>query len=153
VVGLDGTSALVISAVPGNYYIAVRHRNHLGAMSATALALSGSTTTIDLRSSATSTYGTAARKNVNGNMVLWCGNVFHDGSVGALKYTGSNNDRDPILTAIGGTTPTSVVSGYMREDVNLSGYVKYTGAANDRDPILVNIGSTVPTNVRYEQIP
>ncbi len=64
-----------------------------------------------------------------------------------------NNDRDPILTAIGGTTPTSVVSGYMREDVNLSGYVKYTGAANDRDPILVNIGSTVPTNVRYEQIP
>jgi hypothetical protein len=153
VVGLDGTSALVISGAPGNYYVAVRHRNHLGAMTATALALSGSTTTIDLRSPATSAHGTDARKNINGNMVLWCGNVFHDGSVGQLKYTGGSNDRDPILTAIGGTTPTSVVSGYMREDVNLSGYVKYTGAANDRDPILVNIGSTVPTNVRYEQIP
>ncbi len=153
VVGLDGTSALVIPATPGNYKVVVRHRNHLGAMSATTLALSGSITTVDLRSAATPTYGTEARKNVNGNMVLWCGNVFNDGAVGQIKYTGANNDRDPILTALGGSTPTSVVSGYMREDVNLSGYVKYTGSANDRDPILVNIGSTVPNNVRYEQIP
>jgi hypothetical protein len=153
VVGLDGTSALVINASPGNYYVAVRHRNHLGAMSSAALALSGGITAVDLRSAATSTYGTDARKNINGNMVLWSGNVFHDGAVAQIKYTGGTNDRDPILTAIGGTTPTSVVSGYMREDVNLSGVVKYTGASNDRDPILVNIGSTVPTNVRYEQIP
>jgi len=82
--------------------------------------------------------------------VLWAGNTFGDGFV---KYAGTNNDRDPILQAIGGTTPTSVALGYFREDVNLSGVVKYAGALNDRDPILVNIGGTVPTATRVEQLP
>ena len=106
-----------------------------------------------LRASATATYGTDARKTVNGQMVMWAGNVFRDGAVSVLKYIGTSNDRDPILTALGGSTPTAIASGYMREDVNMTGQVKYTGAANDRDPILVNIGGTVPTNTRSEQLP
>lgn len=81
---------------------------------------------------------------------LWCGDVAHDGSV---KYTGTANDRDPVLVAIGGTVPTLTIAGYRSEDVGMDGTVKYTGANNDRDPILVNIGGTVPTAVRYAQLP
>ena len=70
-----------------------------------------------------------------------------------LKHTGSGNDRDPILTAIGGVVPTNTLVGYRSEDVNMNGTVKYTGAGNDRDPILQNIGGVVPTNTRVEQMP
>ena len=81
---------------------------------------------------------------------LWSGDVNFDGTV---KYTGSANDRDPILIAIGSFTPNNTINGYRHEDVNLNGQVRYTGALNDRDPILVNVGSTVPTNVRVAQLP
>jgi hypothetical protein len=153
VVNLDGVSSATVNAPAGSYYVAVRHRNHMGIMTASPVALSASLANIDFRSVAQGTWGSDARKSMTGAMCLWAGNVFRDGAVSVMKYVGTNNDRDPILTAVGGTTPTAVVSGYMREDVNLSGYVKYTGAENDRDPILVNIGSTVPSNVRAEQLP
>ena len=81
---------------------------------------------------------------------MWSGNVNFNGE---LKYTGSNNDRDYILVAIGGTVPTDIVTGYMVEDVNMDGVVKYTGSNNDRDPILVNIGGTIPTNIVTQQLP
>jgi hypothetical protein len=72
---------------------------------------------------------------------------------GQVKYTGSANDRDPILVGVGSTVPTNTVAGYQPIDVNLDGVVKYTGTANDRDPILVNVGGTTPNNVITEQIP
>ena len=153
IVSVDGTSSLVVSAVPGSYHVAVRHRNHLGIMTAAPVVLGGSATSVDFRVSGTTAWGTEARKDLGGFLGMWCGNVFLDGSVSLLKYTGSGNDRDPILSAVGGTTPTAVVSGYMRQDVNLSGTVKYTGSANDRDPILVNVGSVTPTATKTEQLP
>ena len=87
---------------------------------------------------------------MSGTQVLWCGNSRLDNSV---KYTGSNNDRDPIVVFVGGTTPNNTVGGYRPEDVNMDGTMKYTGSGNDRDPILVGVGSTVPNNVRVEQLP
>jgi hypothetical protein len=153
VVGMDGTSPVLFNASAGNYHVAVRHRNHLGAMTALPVTLAAAPILVDLSSPSTVAWGTDARKNVNGVMTLYAGNVRKDVPVNGLRYTGANNDRDPILSVIGGVTPTSTVSGYLREDVNLSGTVKYTGSANDRDPILVNIGGVVPTNIRPEQLP
>ena len=134
----------------GSYKVVVRHRNHLGVMTANSIALSGTTTTVNLKLPATAAYGTEARQDVGGTQVLWSGNTRVDNSV---KYTGSNNDRDQIIVSVGGTTPNSTVAGYRSEDVNMDGSVKYTGSGNDRDPILVNVGSTVPNNVRVEQLP
>ncbi len=154
IVATDGASSLVLTAIPGNYYVAVRHRNHMGIMTASPMALSGAALPIDFRLPGTPVWGTQSRKDLgDGLHALWGGNVFRDANVSLLKYTGTNNDRDPILSVIGGNSPNSVIAGYMREDVNLSGQVKYTGAANDRDPILVNVGNTVPTSVRTEQLP
>ncbi len=150
VVALNGVSPVVVNAASGNYYVALRHRNHLGVMTAAPVSLSGAAATVDFRTAAMATYGTVARKDINGAQALWAGNVFLDG---AVKYTGTNNDRDPILTVIGGTVPTNSVAGYYREDVNLSGVVKYTGTSNDRDPILLNIGGTVPNSTKLEQLP
>ncbi len=146
----DNASPLIFRVGSGNYFVTVRHRNHLGCMTATAIALSATTIPVDFTLPATSTYGTNARKTINAVSALWAGNVQVDGSV---KYTGSGNDRDPILTAVGGSTPNNTVAGYGLQDVNLDGTTKYTGSGNDRDPILVNVGSTTPNNVRLEQLP
>lgn len=150
VVDKDGLSPVVFLAGPGNYHVAARHRNHFGSMTATPIALIGTPTSLDLTSSSTATYGTEARKSSNGREMLWAGDVTTDGTI---KYTGTGNDRDLILQAIGGSVATNTVNGYLRSDVNLDGTVKYTGTGNDRDVILVNIGGTVATNTREEQLP
>lgn len=148
--GLD----VVMKAPPGNYYVVVRHRNHLAAMTAAPVFLSsnlGTSTVLDLSLSATATYGTNARRSAGGLMTLWSGDVTVNGEV---KYTGSGNDRDPILQAIGGMVPTNAVTGQYRvEDVNLDDVVRYTGTNNDRDIILQTIGGVVPTAIRIQQLP
>lgn len=134
----------------GNYHVVVRHRNHLGAMTFQPVLLRDWNTMIDLTSPSTPTYGTDARRNRNGVMVLWAGDVTGEGTI---KYAGSNNDRDPILVGVGGTVPTATAPGYLYEDVNLDGVVKYTGTNNDRDPILQSVGGTLPTAVKVQQLP
>jgi len=65
---------------------------------------------------------------------------------GVVKYTGADNDRDPILVKVGGAVPTATMPcNGCPEDVNGDGLVKYTGAENDRDLILQRIGGAVPT--------
>ena len=150
IVGTDGTSALIMNAPPGSYYVAVRHRNHLGIMTAAAVSLSAAPLSIDFTSAATSTHGTEARKDISGTQVMWMGNTNFNAQ---LSYVGDPNDRDPILARIGGTVPSNTVSGYFIEDANMDGTVRYVGDPNDRDPILVNVGGTVPTNTRAQQLP
>ncbi|HEY0976661.1 MAG TPA: hypothetical protein VGE21_04255 [Flavobacteriales bacterium] len=151
VTDVDGFSPLTFAGVvPGMYHVAVFHRNHLGAMTASPFQPGPNGIQVDFTQTYTMTYGTEARKYVYPNMLLWSGDVNHDGQ---LKYTGQGNDRDPILLGIGGVVPTNSTSGYRVEDVNLDGVIKYTGQGNDRDPILVNIGGTVPTQTRQAQLP
>ncbi len=147
----DGTSALSFSASSGSYFIALRHRNHLGIMTAAAVALSSTTTALDLSNGSVPLYGGAnATKVVGTRNAMFAGDVTRSSS---LQYVGSGNDRDPILVRIGGVLPTASTAGYHLEDVNLDGVVLYTGSNNDRDPILVNIGGTVPTASRNAQLP
>ncbi len=151
VVDLDGTSPVSCPIAVGSYHVAMRHRNHLGVMTAAAFALGPTATAVDLRFASTPTYGTDALRNMGTFMALWSGNAQLDGKV---SYTGSGNDRDPILVSVGSTTPNNSQTGqYSLRDVNLNGTVSYAGTANDRDPVLVVVGSTDPTNVRLEQLP
>ncbi|HQV53128.1 MAG: hypothetical protein IPI00_02040 [Flavobacteriales bacterium] len=133
-----------------NYYVAIRHRNHLGTMTSVPISFGPSPVSVDLRNPSLLTWGTNARKTINSTAVLYAGNVVKDN---ALMYTGGNNDRDPILNMIGGVAPTNTVSMYHTCDTNLDGIVRYTGVNNDRDLILTNIGGVAPTQTRSEQLP
>lgn len=150
----DGDPYVNFGVLPlGTYRLVLRHRNHLGVMThATGLDPQPLSPIIDFRSSpAMVPVGSVRPIFPGGGGCLWEGDVNGDG---LLKYTGANNDRDPILVAIGGSTPTNVVTGqYSRADVNMDGNVKYTGADNDRDPILNNVGGTTPTAVRAQSAP
>ncbi|HNK68098.1 MAG TPA: hypothetical protein PKH36_05195, partial [Flavobacteriales bacterium] len=72
---------------------------------------------------------------------------------GQVKYTGNGNDRDQILSLVGGTSPNVSLTGYYRQDVNMDGRVRYTGTGNDRDRILTTIGGTMPNATRTGQVP
>jgi hypothetical protein len=151
VVGMDGISPVTFGIAPGSYHVAVRHRNHLGIMTASQIALSTTAVTVDLSNGSVPVFGgTEATKLIGSRRVLYAGDANADGVV---RYTGSANDRDLMLLAIGGTVPTATVSGYRSEDVTLDGVVRYTGAGNDRDIVLQNIGGTVPTAIRTAQLP
>jgi hypothetical protein len=157
IVDTDGISPVVFDAPPGNYRVVLRHRNHLGVMTANTLAFGASPVTLDLRAPGTTCYTRPApntdqpRRTVGSTRTLWAGDV---GSNGAVSYSGGNNDRDLILVSIGGVVPTASISGqYRMEDVDLNGMVSYTGANNDRDVVLETIGGVVPTATRVEQLP
>ena len=150
IVGTDGVSPVQFNVAVKDYHIAVRHRNHLGIMSAAPVRISVVEKAYDLSNGSFALYGTEPTKTIGSVEALWSGNVIPDDLV---KYTGSFNDRDPVLTRIGGVTPTNTVAGYFPEDLNMDGKVLYTGVDNDRDIILQNIGGVVPTNVREEQMP
>lgn len=151
IVDMDGLSSVEFKDVgTGIYHVAVRHRNHFGAMTGQPVFLSYSGGFFDLTSASTPVYGNEGIKEMWAYRMLWAGDVSGDGT---LRYTGQDNDRDLILTAIGGAVPTNVVAGYRPEDVNMDGLVKYIGEHNDRDPILQNVGGSVPTNTRQEQLP
>ncbi len=151
IVGTDGYPRLLFNVPSDNYYVAVRHRNHLGVMTATSVPLGALLAEVDFTRTTTATYGVNPRALlVPGRMGMWSGNVVRDA---VLKYTGQNNDRDPVLSQVGSATPTNMVSGYSLTDVNLDGVVKYTGVNNDRDPIIVNLGGNNPNTTRTEQLP
>ena len=151
IVDADGQSPVSFDCPAGSYFVAMRHRNHLGVMTASPIALSSSPTTIDFTNAGTPTYGINAQKNVNGTMVLWPGDANFNGTV---KYAGSANDRDVVLQVVGGGAPTNTVTNvYHGADINLDGSVKYAGSANDRDIILQTIGGSVPTATRTQQLP
>jgi subtilisin-like proprotein convertase family protein len=150
VVALDGTSPVSFVAAPGSYYVAVRHRNHLGMMTASTVALSSAAVPVDFTTSATPTYGTQAQLQVGSTYIMWTGDANFNHKI---AYTGAGNDRDPILTRIANISPSATVSGYFIEDTNMNGIVSYTGGANDRDVILVNIGGSSPNAIRNEQLP
>lgn len=150
VVAANGTAGLSFTVGAGPYYVVVRHRNHLGCMTANAIALSVTTTTVDLTAAATPVWGTNARSPIGSLRALWPGNAIMDGTV---RYTGEANDRDAVLGAIGGVIPTNTVAGYSLSDINLDGVVIYTGAENDRDRILSTIGGVIPTNTVTQQLP
>ena len=158
VVDMDGESALQFFAPPGPYFVSVRHRNHLGAMLAFPMIVAGPAIYANFTyNHYPFFFGNEAVRPLDGfglsRAMLWPGNASHSGSPQTIKYTGIGNDRDAILSAIGGAVPTQTQSGYLVEDVNLDGVVKYAGTANDRDVVLQCIGGTVPTQTRVEQVP
>jgi hypothetical protein len=154
VVDLDGKSPVEFhNLVPDSFYVAIRHRNHLGVCSANKYMLNGTTVPVlDFTYSTFPTFGSGSgQANVHtGRKGLWAGNVNNDNIV---KYTGPSNDRYPILQRVGTSTPTATVSGYFLEDVDMNGIVKFSGGTNDLAFILKNVTSSKITNTIKDKTP
>jgi hypothetical protein len=85
IVGMDGVSPLQFNAPAGNYYIAIRHRNHTGFRTDATLALSNTATTLNFTNNSVTLYGAyplvAASATVS---VMNAGDSNSDGSIDAF---------------------------------------------------------------------
>ena len=155
VLASDGVSPLSFSGLTGSsFFVSVKHRNHLGAMTASAIPLSTSGTVIDFTTMTSPQlwntvvgafdYDGWEQTTVSGKQALWAGDANHNGKV---KYQGSANDLITIFSeviAAQGTNTNPLYNydnalGYYFGDVNMDGKVKYQGTANDTSLIFTNI--------------
>jgi hypothetical protein len=154
IIDIDGSSPVTFAglSVLANYYLVVRHRNHLSVMSASPIAVNFSTGRFeyDFTPGLSQYYGGDAASLWGGIYGMYAGDVNGNGM---LKYNGANNDRSLIYIRIGGSSVNATVSGYFPEDVNMDGTVKYNGASNDRAIIFVNVGGSSVNATRAAQVP
>ncbi len=146
IVDLDGVSPVVISVSHKNYYIVIKHSNHLGIMSANTVALTDVTTSVDFTNGNNQiTYGSNAQTTFGmptDVVAMWCGNANADTVV---QYSGTTPDTPAILSEILNDPgnflnfPTFAVSGYNVNDVNMNGNTQYSGTNPDVPFILQNV--------------
>jgi endonuclease/exonuclease/phosphatase family metal-dependent hydrolase len=147
VVDVDGVStAVTLHVPPAAYYVAIRHRNHLGVMTVGEVQLSSSVVSINFASdSAFISYGTHPQTQFghpSGFYGMWAGNVSTDNTI---QYTGTNPDAPAILSEVLNDPsnflnfPTFTISEYNVHDINMDGSVQYTGTTPDTPFILQNV--------------
>lgn len=145
----DLSSGIRLEADNDNYYIVVRHRNHISVMSGSPVTLPNDGEPCDF----TEIINTQPYQHNDplpvvlelqpmgsGIYGIIAGDVNADNT---LKYVGTNNDRGLILNLIstvsGNNSLNTTIQGYYNEDVTLNDIVQYLSTGNDRGIILNNL--------------
>ncbi len=116
IVDTDGSSPITFPmATASNYFVAIRHRNHLGIMTNAAVSLTNTPATVDFTVGGTTVFGTDARADLGNNVWgLFAADVDASGTVDAADRSDTWNARNQ--------------NGYLLMDADMSG----TTAASDR---------------------
>lgn len=137
----------------GNYYVAVRHRNHLGVLTRYPMDFSSAACCYDFTKSLSLAYkGAAALPNDQLAVLvpapsiygIYGGDANTDAVVRKTGATASNNDYLALLAAISSTLPPGTTNVYRSEDLNMDGNVRKTGstaATNDYLKLLNILGT------------
>ena len=147
--GMIGAPLVITTLPTTSAFISVKHRNHLGAMTAQPVPFIGSPITIDFTTMADADlynqtgYDAVEMTTVSGKRALWAGNTNGDAKV---KYDGIFNDRIIISSEVW-QHPDNAFSalnfdnayGYYQGDINMDGKTKYDGMFNDRVLIQNNV--------------
>lgn len=127
IVEVDGLSPTGFIAPTGSYYLVVDHRNHISAMTAQPVAVSGMPgAVIDLTSIAS--YGTNGTKLLNGTYLLFQGDAAPNNVVNAADRSTTWNYRNQ--------------EAYLNQDVNMDGVCNAADRSNTWNNR--NIESQVP---------
>jgi hypothetical protein len=141
IVDVDGVSPLSFRDVAGgNYFIRVRHRNHLGVRSSVtmvvdgALGADGAPALYDFSSAQSTAMQTgtittnAALGQMGSAFVMWGGNANGDDFIRMVQQVIPSipSDAAYILGAILSGVPSGTFTGYSVGDVNMDGFVRMT---------------------------
>ncbi len=130
VVDVDGLSPVSFSNLPADdYYLVVKHRNHLGVMSAAPVALSNTTTIVDFTSDLNDVFGASngIATLSDGTLGLFSGDFNRNGQV-------QNTDYNALLETLG-------TAGYAAGDLDLNSQIQNTDLQLNLIP---NIGKGQP---------
>jgi hypothetical protein len=164
VVREDGVSPVTFQGIaPGNYFISIKHRTHLGLMSDAYLALSETPTLIDY-TNASATYFSRASPNNNaspltgasrimgGKRAMYTGNC-NIGTTAWSRFITYNNTLNSDRTSLVAQTGSSgTVIGYSIFDIDMNGYARFNGLNPDRLVMLLNCAGSSTLYVN-EQTP
>jgi len=155
---IDGTDALVnyinfAGEAAGDYFITVRHRNHLSVRSASKMTLGKNTSSYDF----TGSLGSAYRKSTistndpmavstDGRFMMWAGNANNDAYVRSLSSTVPFilSDASFITGNLLGGNSFGTITGYSSGDVNMDGKVR---AITQLTPLILSDVSFITGNV------
>jgi uncharacterized repeat protein (TIGR03803 family) len=162
VVDIDGVSAVQTNLPPGNYYISIKHRNHLGVMSAAAISFASTGATVcnfTNGSALAYTFSGDKSNGVYGSMatagtakLLRAGNcnITSPTLAALISYNASTkSDRHALLL---GTSGGGLIDVYSLFDCNMDGNSSYGTVKPDRLVILSAVYNS-HTLVLHEQIP
>jgi len=151
VISAKGDSILNFLNTPvGNYYVSIRHRNHLGMVTMNPITFS--TTLIpfvDFAFAFTPIQGSSPKVKADGQEAMWSGDLNGDGKI---IYQGPNNDvfqmfLHVVLDEDNQSYLTNYITrGYTKNDFNLDGTVIFQGPNNDRALLLFNTTLKHPDN-------
>lgn len=140
---LSNETVLRLPVAAGDYYVSVRHRNHLGVMIQAPVTLSATPSVVDFTQPATAVAGQHARLlRADGKALLWAGDANASNS---LIGVGAGNDANAILGTILQSSTNSAgnsnyrLTGYDTADLNMDGLTVYSGPENDTNLLLGNI--------------
>lgn len=152
----DGTSLIGFQgSLTSQYYVAVKHRNHLGVMTGGQVTLTTAGALVDFKNAVNADvynkpgaidYDGVEMVTEQGIRALWAGNTNPDQNViSKVKYQGTFSDNTQLLAQVlayvgnAGAYNFNLAFGYFTGDVNMDGKVKYQGVSNDVTPIFVNV--------------
>lgn len=161
-----GSDTLTFSVSPDDYYVAIRHRNHLSVMTKNVVALSEKPELIDFTVGTTPTFNRdntdtreLARKKEDGTDIytLWPGNVEHSSRSSTVLQQfivafGQGNDISPMTERVlfaptnQGSNAAHTEFGYFVEDLSLDGRLNITGPSNDTN-LVVMAAKFHPANI------
>jgi len=120
----DGTASFDIPAdYSSDYYITIKHRNHLETVSANTVSFANLEVSYNFTTAATQAYGSNMKELESGVYGIWAGDVNQDGFINI-------NDSGPTINAV-----RSGDKGYVATDINGDGYVNI----NDSGPVINNV--------------
>ncbi len=138
-----GSTNIVFRGVPpGNYYVVLRHRNHIGVMTATRLSLTETATVIDFTQPSYAVYGNNQRYLAGDKAFLWAGDANNSNSVvGSGPGSDANIMLGSLLISPDNTLVTThfKMAGYYATDLNLDGLTVFSGPGNDLNLLFGNI--------------
>ncbi len=154
VMNVDGTDGAKLTGVAkASYYVAVKHRNHLGAMTANPINFTAAGPySFNFTTGTTGVYGTNPMRGMNAGaapFALWAGDINGDNQI---IYQGAGNDVNLIanyISGLGGGPSAIGTNVYEEEDVNMDGNVIYQGAGNDPTPV----GNSISNHPGYTGVP
>jgi hypothetical protein len=156
IVDLDKVSNPSFTGVgANNYYVVIKHRNHLPIRSATTVFVNGATPVLyDFTTAQSQAFqngavtSNAAMKDFSGVFCMWGGNVNANNNT---KYTGPQNDALALLALLGANQAAILSNVYSGGDVNMDGTVRYTGPNNDALALLAVLSANQAAVINEHQ--
>ena len=154
-IDIDGTTAQISfqGVNTGNYYVVIRHRNHLGIRSSATVDFGTGPGSYDFTTGSDKVYQSQLYPSTVQIGNIWAMRGGNANSNNNVKYNGPSNDENQILNVkLLGSLSNIINNVYAPEDINMNGNIKWNGPGNDQNFLLNTILQGSLSTIYIEQL-